>query len=298
MVDLEPLAVARDSGVLPSPRWLLGHRDLVAGRRSGDDERHLHPLELLLTGIDSREVVASLVGKLVRDQSCAFEVIECLVRDDTTDRLTADDHAVRDDGVDCDVGEAGLTKESRQLAADVGIPSTQSLPLDDGVDEVSSERRLGLEEGREGEVRIDDDQPPAGTEDTPKLQEYVVNVRDVLEEQPREDDVEGRVGQARRRGTPLDQPHAIRPAHTLACVREHRWIQIEAGNGRSRKALEEKSGHESGTAARLENAHVVAETVAREHSELLRPEHLGLNPESLDLDGHVAKLSLADPVRA
>ncbi len=201
-------------------------------------------------------------------------------------------------GVDCDVGKAGLTKESRQLATDVGIPSAQSLSLDDGVDELSRERRLGLEEGREGEIRIDDDQSPAGIEDTLKLEEDVVNVRDVLEEEPGEDDVEGGVGQARCRSTTLEESRAIRLAHVLAGVREHHRIEIESGHRCSRKALEEKTGHESRPAARLEDAHGVAEPVAREHAELLRPEDLGLNAQPLELGGLVAKLCLADPVRA
>jgi hypothetical protein len=180
----------------------------------------------------------------------------------------------------------------------VRIAAEPALTFHHGRQKVRGELRLGLEERREGEVRIDDDDATAAGQQAPELGEHVVHARDVLEQEARQDEVEGVVGQPALRCPCLDEVHAVGLAHVRSSVRQHRLVEVEARHLRARKALEQEPRHEARAAARLEDARTVPEPVSSEDRKLLRPERVGLDAQPLELGGDVAELRLADLVRA
>jgi hypothetical protein len=68
---------------------------------------------------------------------------------------------VRDNRVDGDLGEAGLSQKTRKLATDAGVAALRPLGGHDCVDQLANECRLRLEHGRKRKVGVGDDQPPS-----------------------------------------------------------------------------------------------------------------------------------------
>lgn len=109
-----------------------------------------------------------------------------------------------------------------------------------------------------------------------------------------EDDFEGAIWQPRIRGARHDEMHAIRLAHVLSCVREHRRVEIESGDGGSGKVLEKKSRYESWPTPDLQDTHSITQAVVWQNAQLLSPKDLRLHAQPLELGGHVT--SCACPI--